>query len=138
MKGMVRGHADGPVTLELVARAVMNGMSVKGTTMTEREAHGVALHVLGFFGYSITALDNCLEREDRNVFYALEDIGILRSEMLETSLYDGTRWRTHYWIINTRKVKTMAADGRPAVDLLPEAVVYRHLPAIQWKDGTRH
>ncbi len=137
MRGRIRGHAHEPVTLDMVAMAVMNGISVRGMTVTEREAREVAMHVLGFFGYGTVTLDNCLEREDRNVFYDLEDMGILRSEISETTLYDGTRWRTHYWHLNVQKVKAMAADGRPCVDPLPEALVYRHLPAIQWKKTAR-
>ncbi len=64
----------------------------------------LAEHVLNFFGFGYETLDNHLEKEDRDIFYMLEDASLLRSESQEESLYTGQNWRIHKWIINEEKV----------------------------------
>ncbi|MGC8546600.1 MAG: DUF6015 family protein [Thermoplasmata archaeon] len=127
--------ADGPITVDLMARAISNGMSRQSKRMSEQEAYEIAFHVLNFFGYSRYVIDNMLEPEDRDAFYMLEDLGILDTEREETTLFDGREWRIHYWLIKPENVRKLAqGDGREYVKEAPtEGLVYDELPDDFWK-----
>jgi len=127
--------ADGPITVDLMARAISNGMSRQSKRMSEQEAYEIAFHVLNFFGYSRYVIDNMLEPEDRDAFYMLEDLGILDTEREETTLFDGREWRIHYWLIKPENVRKLAqGDGNDYVKEVPtEGLVYDELPDDFWK-----
>jgi len=93
------------LTIEQLTGAIQN--SVDGRTMQESAARMMAEHVLNFFGYSERIIDNILEQEDRDVFYMLEDAGLLTTEREETTLYDGREWRIHYWLFRREKIKEL-------------------------------
>lgn len=102
-----RGERDmrSPVsslTIEEFAHAIKN--SVDGRTMEFNAAKMMAEHVMNFFGYNERIIDNILEQEDRDVFYMLEDAGLLTTEREETTLYDGREWRIHYWLFRSDKI----------------------------------
>ena len=52
---------------------------------------------MDIFGFDDRVIDNVLDPEDRQLFYILEEEGMLTTEREETTLYDGREWRTHYW-----------------------------------------
>jgi hypothetical protein len=126
---------EGPITVELMARAISNGMSRQSKRMSEQEAYDIAFHVLNFFGYSRYVIDNMLEPEDRDAFYMLEDLGILDTEREETTLFDGREWRIHYWLIRPENVRKLAfSDGIKAEESIStEAVIYEGLPEDIWR-----
>lgn len=93
------------LTIEQLTGAIQN--SVDGRTMQESAARMMAEHVLNFFGYSERIIDNILEQEDRDVFYMLEDAGLLTTEREETTLYDGREWRIHYWLFRREKIREL-------------------------------
>jgi len=45
--------------------------------MTKKEIEELADYVLSFFGYEKTLIDNILSQQDRDIFYTLQDTGIL-------------------------------------------------------------
>jgi len=61
------------------------------------EAKRDAGFVMDIFGFDDRVIDNVLDPEDRQLFYILEEEGMLVTEREETTLYDGREWRTHYW-----------------------------------------
>jgi len=78
-------------------------------------AEELANNILKFFGYNDTIIDNILQPEERNMFYMMEDWGILRTEREDTTLYDGREWRINYWyfqrkIFNDMMQKTQQKD----------------------------
>jgi hypothetical protein len=64
------------------------------------EAEQYAALVMDFFGFEDRVIDNLLDREDRQVFYRLQECGILLTGREAVTLPDGQRWRTHYWGLN--------------------------------------
>ncbi|MCL4450876.1 MAG: hypothetical protein M1386_06160 [Candidatus Thermoplasmatota archaeon] len=130
-----QSFADGPITVDLMARAISNGMSRQSKRMSEQEAYDIAFHVLNFFGYSRYVIDNMLEPEDRDAFYMLEDLGILDTEREETTLFDGREWRIHYWLIRPENVKKLAYSSGQKIDevVSTESMVYDGLPDDVWK-----
>ncbi|MCL4411874.1 MAG: hypothetical protein M1526_00760 [Candidatus Thermoplasmatota archaeon] len=126
---------DGPITVDLMARAISNGMSRQSKRMSEQEAYDIAFHVLNFFGYSRYVIDNMLEPEDRDAFYMLEDLGILDTEREETTLFDGREWRIHYWLIRPENVRKLAFNNgtKPEDPIANETMIYDGLPEDIWR-----
>ncbi len=102
-----------PLTINILAGAIKNG--IDGRRMEDNAAKVMAEHVLHFFGFSERIIDNVLEQEDRDVFYMLEDAGLLTTEREETTLYDGREWRIHYWLFLKDKIQKLAKES-PAVE----------------------
>ncbi len=75
--------------------------------LEEDVAEEMAQHVLNFFGFGERIIDNMLRTEDRDIFYMLEDLGILKTEREETTLYDGREWRINYWSIKKNYIANL-------------------------------
>jgi len=122
------------ITIELLSRAIRNGMSGKNKRLSYREAIDTAEHVLNFFGYNQRIIDNMLEPEDRDAFYMLEDIGILTTEREEITLFDGREWRIHYWLFKTPIIMKLLQDY--SEDIIQEkesaSEIYDEIPDDVW------
>ncbi|MCK4757165.1 MAG: hypothetical protein KAS67_01795 [Thermoplasmata archaeon] len=71
-----------------------------GTEMTEDEVDLMANHIMSFFGFREVIIDNKLTARDRDIFYQLENEGLLKTDNEEATLKKGKRWRIHYWVLN--------------------------------------
>ncbi len=80
------------ITLGDLSRAIANRVGI-GIDEARRDAG----FVMDIFGFDDRVIDNVLDPEDRQLFYILEEEGMLTTEREETTLYDGREWRTHYW-----------------------------------------
>jgi hypothetical protein len=80
------------VTLNDLSKAIANRVGIDID-----EARRDAGFVMDIFGFDDRVIDNVLDPEDRQLFYILEEEGMLTTEREETTLYDGREWRTHYW-----------------------------------------
>lgn len=119
------------LTVDNLGEAIRN--SINAGSMDVDEAMDMAQHVMSFFGYSERIIDNMLEPEDRDVFYMLEDSGILTTEREETTLYDGREWRIHYWLFRKERIWELI-NGRPAPEAPKEVrgSVYDEIPEDAW------
>ena len=68
--------------------------------------------VMDLFGFEDRIIDNILEPEDRQLFYILEEEGMLLTEREETTIYDGRSWRTHYWFLNKETILKYKEEGK--------------------------
>lgn len=128
------------ITVEILAKAISNGISKSRYKLSVEEAKLTAEHVLNFFGFSTRIIDNILEPEDRDTFYTLEDLGILSTEREETTLHDGREWRIHYWILNYNKIMKLASGETEYVeDSIEEdpTEVYKELPEDVWASRSK-
>jgi hypothetical protein len=82
------------ITLDDLSKAIAHRIGIEID-----EARRDAGFVLDIFGFDDRVIDNVLDPEDRQLFYILEEEGMLTTEREETTLYDGREWRTHYWQI---------------------------------------
>lgn len=82
------------ITLNDLSKAIANRVGI-GIEEARRDAG----FVMDVFGFQDRVIDNVLDPEDRQLFYLLEEEGMLTTEREETTLYDGREWRTHYWIM---------------------------------------
>ncbi len=105
--------------------------AIKASGIDEKAAKDMAQFAINFFGYSDRLLDNILNPEDRDIFYMLEDAGLLMTEREETLLYDGKDWRIHYWVLRKLKILELAATYDKQEESKP-ADVYSKLPDDVW------
>ncbi len=95
------------ITYELLNKALENTLGERG--MGKRQVDELTDYLMNFFGYEGRVLDNILTPKDRDVFYMLEEIGILGTEMDEVTIKRGKLWRIHYWILRKNNIKNFAA-----------------------------
>src|SRR5947209_20595206 len=67
---------------------------------TEAEALVEARTILSYFGFRSVIIDNAIESNDRKVFYALHDAGLLASFWETVPLLHGRNWRIYYWSLH--------------------------------------
>ena len=119
------------LTLENLTRAIQNSMGLKG--IDKSEAKRMAEHMLNFFGYSDRIIDNVLEPVDRDVFYMMEDSGLLTTEREETTLYDGREWRINYWLFRKSRIQELINLAKDEDDEdEDEDSVYDEIPEDVW------
>ncbi|MBS3782531.1 MAG: hypothetical protein KGY68_08015 [Candidatus Thermoplasmatota archaeon] len=131
--GLIR-YDDGPpepIKVDELTTAIKNSIDEKG--METSAAQMMAEHVLNFFGFNDRIIDNILEQEDRDVFYMLEDAGLLTTEREETTLYDGREWRIHYWLFEKEKIiEKIRSDSKKDDNPGEEQNVYDEVPDGVW------
>ncbi len=123
------------ITLDDLSKAIANRVGID-----LEEARRDAGFVMDIFGFDDRVIDNVLDPEDRQLFYILEEEGMLTTEREETTLYDGREWRTHYWKLRkdvivrysqeAKKVQSLPFDRQP-VNVSDEDI-YNNLDEIQW------
>lgn len=103
--------------------------------MDEEWVEQIAEFVMDFFGFEERILDNRLTPKDRDVFYMLEGMGLLKTEMEEATIQKGKIWRIHYWILNTEKIQELVSE-EPDIEkddeYLKEGSVYENLSDNLW------
>jgi len=91
--------------MRLALHAVLGGKGV-----SQPDTDKLADYLMNFFGFEDYIIDNVLDAEDRDVFYTLEEEGILRTEREEIYLLKGKMWRIHYWILRKRDILALARE----------------------------
>ena len=125
------------ITLNDLSKAIANRVGID-----IGEARRDAGFVMDIFGFQDRVIDNVLDPEDRQLFYILEEEGMLTTEREETTLYDGREWRTHYWVIRkdvilkyardeNKRIGTVLSDKQTIEDISDEAI-YDNLSDDQW------
>ena len=125
------------ITLKILSKAIVNRIGIEID-----EAKRDAGFVLDIFGFQDRVIDNLLDPEDRQLFYILEEEGMLTTAREETTLYDGREWRTHYWILkkeaiisfaqnDNKRIGSVLSDKQTIEDLTDEAV-YSALEENLW------
>ena len=120
------------LTIDNLTKAIQNSVGIQG--IDEIEARRMAEHMMNFFGYSDRIIDNVLEPEDRDVFYMMEDSGILMTEREETTLYDGREWRINYWLFRKDKIfeLTKKKQRKESNEDGDDFSVYQDIPEEVW------
>jgi hypothetical protein len=94
------------VSKEVLARALRNTLGTKG--LPEEAITCLAEYLLEFFGFNEVISDSMLTASDRDIFYMLEDEGILSTDMDEVPVKHGKRWQIHYWKLKVETILALA------------------------------
>jgi len=117
------------VTVAELTAALRETIGRKG--LTDDQVKTLADYVMSFFGFGTEVVDNLLMVEDRDVFYMLEEEGILTTKQEEVHLRKGKLWRIHYWVLRVDYIKELAVGK--AVKKQDEFVaVYKEVPEEAW------
>ncbi len=104
--------------------------------MEPTRAEDMAEKVMNLFGYDKTITDNLLSPRERDAFYKLEDLDILRTEEETTNLPSGKKWRIHYWILNEDRVREILEENSEIEEEEEEKTVYDDLSDEVWERGS--
>ncbi len=118
------------ITLEDLAMAIATRVGIDFESAL-RDAN----FVMDLFGFEDRIIDNVLEPEDRQLFYILEEEGMLTTEREETTIYDGRTWRTHYWFINKETIlRYKETEGARRIERKEEDItdIYKEIPDEVW------
>src|SRR3972149_676591 len=85
------------VTMSEIRAALRATVGRRG--MSEEDICALADYLISFFGFDSEVIDNRLDMDDRDVFYMLEEAGILSTRQEEVHIKKGKLWRIHYWIL---------------------------------------
>src|SRR3989442_1597940 len=129
------------ITVQKLAQAI-----AKRLGGTEAEALAESRTVMSYFGFRSVIIDNAIHPDDRKVFYALHDAGLLQSFWETVPLLDGRNWRIFYWSLNEADLDRILVDrllGRGlfvhqnAVEIrfVQRPVEDSPVPAVQQGDG---
>ncbi len=119
------------VTMQQVERALKRTVGKKG--MSDGEVKNLADYLMSFFGYTDEVIDNRLTSEDRDVFYMLEEEGLLTSTQEEVLLKKGKLWRIHYWILKKDQIIRLAQMENEDAEAKDEAAdVYDQVSDEEW------
>jgi hypothetical protein len=99
---------DEVITLQDLRNALRAVLGTKG--VKQDDTNKLADYLMNFFGFEDYIIDNVLDADDRDVFYTLEEEGLLRTESEEIYLLKGKMWRIHYWILKKREILSLARD----------------------------
>jgi len=118
-----------PVVTMAELRAALRA-TVGKRGMTEEDIGALADYLMSFFGFDSEVIDNRLDMDDRDVFYMLEEAGLLGTRQEEIHIKKGKLWRIHYWILRTKQIKELAAATRPREE--GGVFAYDDLPREAW------
>ena len=120
------------VTLRQVELALKKTIG-KRDRLSDEDIKKMAEYVMSFFGYTDEVIDNRLTPEDRDVFYMLEEVGLVTTTHEEVLLKKGKLWRIHYWILKKDQIARLALmeDDSDKSDAA-QTDVYKELSDEQW------
>jgi len=94
------------VNIQEMREALRKTLGKKG--MSEEDVRKLADYLFSFFGYNQEVTDNRLTMDERDVFYMLEEEGLLTTRQEEVRLKKGKLWRIHYWVLKIDYIKKLA------------------------------
>jgi len=127
---------DDVVTLKDLKKALLKKLEKRG--MSKEQIDNLAEYLMNFFGYDDYVTDNKLNTKDRDVFYMLEEEGILKTLSEEVTLKRGKLWRIHYWVLRKRDIFRLARSKTKKVPEKDEyGIVYKDLSEDLWRKHLR-
>ncbi len=121
--------------MEELVSALKSTLGKKG--MQDCDIERLADYVMSFFGYTDAVIDNRLTSEDRDVFYMLEEEGLVTTTEEEVHLKKGKMWRIHYWILKKDQIFRLAAMPIKKEDEVDEvASIYDNMSREVWARET--
>ena len=99
------------VTRQILIAALENVFGSKG--MVRGEIEELSDFVLSFFGYEDYVLDNVLSSAERDIFYNLEECGLLNAHREEVNIAKGKAWRVNQWTYNKNNIDKAASKEMP-------------------------
>ena len=109
------------ITLEDLEIAFGKTLGKKG--YSEEEIKELAERIISLYGFDYAVVDNRLKSSERDIFYKLEEEGLVYTKQEEVTIKKGKVWRLHYWFLN-RSVILKLSRGEEELDDEDKYAVY--------------
>jgi len=83
----------------------------------------IAEMVISLYGFDYAVVDNRLKSTERDVFYKLEEEGLVFTKQEEVTIKKGKVWRLHYWFLNRSRILKLSR-GEEEIEDEDEYAVY--------------
>ena len=121
------------VTIDEVRFALEKTLSPKG--LSHDMIVGLADRLMDLFGFEDQVVDNRLAPSDRDMFYMLEEAGLVTTIHDEVQVQKGKTWRIYYWILKKDQIRRIVDDLKDNdQSKAPEADVYESISDDIWKN----
>lgn len=120
------------ITKEDLEVAFRKTLSPKG--FAEEQILAMAEDIICLFGFANAVVDNRLKPEERDLFYKLEEAGLMHTQQEEVAIAKGKVWRLHYWFLN-RNLILKLSRGEEEIQKADEFAVYSEMDDDVW---TKH
>lgn len=120
------------VTLNEARIALQKALAIKN--MSPLEINRLAERIMDLFGFEDQVVDNRLTPEDRDIFYMLEEAGLVTTIEDDVQVQKGKTWRIYYWVLKKDQILRLARDSEvKGSGVLPEADIYKTISDDVWK-----
>lgn len=109
------------ITVEDLEIAFGKMLGEKG--YSDEEIKELAQQIISLYGFDYAVVDNRLKTKERDIFYKLEEVGLVYTKQEEVTITKGKVWRLHYWFLNRKKILQLSR-GEEAVEKEDEYAVY--------------
>jgi hypothetical protein len=101
--------------------------------LSKDEINGLAERIMDLFGFEDQVVDNRLTPEERDIFYMLEEAGLVTTIEDDVQVQKGKTWRIYYWILKTDQIIRLSSESSKIADEKPEADIYETISEDVWK-----
>jgi DNA-binding transcriptional ArsR family regulator len=102
--------------------------------LSSEEINRLAEKIMDLFGFEDQVVDNRLTPEDRDIFYMLEENGLVTTIEDDVQVQKGKTWRIYYWVLKKDQILRLAhGSGVKDSGVLPEADIYKTISDDVWK-----
>jgi hypothetical protein len=102
--------------------------------LSSEEINRLAEKIMDLFGFEDQVVDNRLTPEDRDLFYMLEEAGLVTTIEDDVQVQKGKTWRIYYWVLKKDQILRLAhGSGVKDSGVLPEADIYKTISDDVWK-----
>jgi DNA-binding transcriptional ArsR family regulator len=102
--------------------------------LSPEEINSLAEKIMDLFGFEDQVVDNRLTPEDRDLFYMLEEAGLVTTIEDDVQVQKGKTWRIYYWVLKKDQILRLAhGSGVKDSGVLPEADIYKTISDDVWK-----
>jgi DNA-binding transcriptional ArsR family regulator len=102
--------------------------------LSAQEMDQLAERVMDLFGYEDQVVDNRLSPADRDIFYMLEEAGLVTTIEDDVQVQKGKTWRIYYWVLKKDQIERLFHECETKASCEPpEADIYESISEDVWK-----
>jgi DNA-binding transcriptional ArsR family regulator len=102
--------------------------------LPRQEIERLAMRIMDLFGFEDQVVDNRLTPEDRDIFYMLEEAGLVTTIEDDVQVQKGKTWRIYYWVLKEDQIHRLAHESEEKGSEMPaEADIYETMSDDVWK-----
>jgi len=108
--------------------------ALQSKQLSHEEIDRLAERIMDLFGFTDQVVDNRLSPEDRDIFYMLEEAGLVTTIEDDVQVQKGKTWRIYYWVLKKDQILRLSSESAAkAAKDEPEADIYETISEDVWK-----